>query len=164
MRHGTENGSVTLGGRRVPVERPRMRAVDGSGRAAGAVLRAVHQHRGAGPDGDAKMLAGLSTRRYPVGLEPVGEQVERAATRDEQVRGLAPVRRRDRDRAGRAARRDLLGELDLVALMIDGVHFGEHLCVVALGIGIDGTKHPLGAGRGRHREHHRGHRSADRAA
>jgi len=30
----------------------------------------------------------------------------------------------------------------LVALMIDGVHFGEHLCVVALGIGIDGTKPP----------------------
>ena len=28
--------------------------------------------------------------------------------------------------------------------MIDGVHFGEHLCVVALGIGIDGTKRPLG--------------------
>ena len=28
--------------------------------------------------------------------------------------------------------------------MIDGVHFADHLCVVALGIGIDGTKHPLG--------------------
>jgi transposase-like protein len=38
---------------------------------------------------------------------------------------------------------DLSG-LDLVALMIDGVHFADHLCVVALGIGIDGTKHPLG--------------------
>jgi transposase-like protein len=37
---------------------------------------------------------------------------------------------------------DLSG-LDLVALMVDGVHFGEHTCVVALGIGIDGTKHPL---------------------
>ena len=36
-----------------------------------------------------------------------------------------------------------LAELDLVALMLDGVHFGEHVCVVALGIGIDGTKHPL---------------------
>ncbi len=35
-------------------------------------------------------------------------------------------------------------ELDLVALMVDGVHFGEHLCVVALGIGLDGAKHPLG--------------------
>jgi transposase-like protein len=31
-----------------------------------------------------------------------------------------------------------------VALMIDGVHFAEHLCVVAMGIGVDGTKHPLG--------------------
>jgi putative transposase len=28
-------------------------------------------------------------------------------------------------------------------LLVDGVHFGEHVCVVALGIGIDGTKHPL---------------------
>jgi putative transposase len=27
--------------------------------------------------------------------------------------------------------------------MFDGVHFGEHVCVLALGIGIDGTKHPL---------------------
>ncbi len=35
---------------------------------------------------------------------------------------------------------DLSG-LDVVALMIDGVHFAESCCVVALG--IDGTKHPL---------------------
>ena len=27
-----------------------------------------------------RMLGGLSTRRYPVGLEPVGTQVEQAAT------------------------------------------------------------------------------------
>ena len=30
-RHGSEAGSVTLGGRRVPVTRPRVRAVGGSG-------------------------------------------------------------------------------------------------------------------------------------
>src|SRR3954454_14022714 len=30
-RHGSEDGSVTLVGRRVPVSRPRMRAMDGSG-------------------------------------------------------------------------------------------------------------------------------------
>ncbi len=36
-----------------------------------------------------------------------------------------------------------LGELELVALMVDGVHFADHLCVVALGIDIDGVKHPL---------------------
>ena len=37
---------------------------------------------------------------------------------------------------------DLSG-LALVALMVDGVHFGESCCVVALGIDSDGTKHPL---------------------
>ena len=36
-----------------------------------------------------------------------------------------------------------LRRLDLVAFMVDGVHFGEHTCVVALGIDIDGVKHPL---------------------
>jgi putative transposase len=36
-----------------------------------------------------------------------------------------------------------LDGLDLVAFMVDGVHFAEHCCVVALGIGIDGSKHPL---------------------
>ena len=30
-RHGTERGSVTLGGRRVPVTRPRIRTVEGTG-------------------------------------------------------------------------------------------------------------------------------------
>jgi hypothetical protein len=32
--------------------------------------------------------------------------------------------------------------------MIDGVHFAEHCCVVAMGIAIDGTKHPLALAEG----------------
>ena len=58
---------------------------------------------------------------------------------------------------------DLSG-LDLVALMIDGVHFGDHLCVVALGISIDRVQAPAGAGRGLDREHHGRDGSAERAA
>ena len=34
VRHGQERGSVTLGGRRVPAQRPRIRAVDGGGELA----------------------------------------------------------------------------------------------------------------------------------
>ncbi len=34
-------------------------------------------------------------------------------------------------------------QLDLVALMIDGVHLAKACCIVALGINIDGVKHPL---------------------
>mgnify|MGYP003297937863 CR=1 FL=1 len=44
-----------------------------------------------------------------------------------------------------------IGRWDLVALMVDGVHFGEHTCVVALGITLDGTKVPLGLVEGERR-------------
>ena len=37
-----------------------------------------------------------------------------------------------------------LDGLDLVALLLDGVHLGEHCLVVALGIAADGQKHALG--------------------
>jgi len=38
--------------------------------------------------------------------------------------------------------KDLSG-LDVVALMVDGMHFVESRCGVALGIEIDGVKRPL---------------------
>lgn len=37
-----------------------------------------------------------------------------------------------------------LEALDLVALVIDGVHLGDHCLIVALGIAADGHKHALG--------------------
>lgn len=37
-----------------------------------------------------------------------------------------------------------LDGLDLVALILDGVHVGEHCLIVALGIAADGKKHALG--------------------
>jgi putative transposase len=142
VRHGSEKGSVTLGGRRVPIERPRMRGTDGSGELPVASYELFTSTELLGRMAMAKMLAGISTRRYPVGLEPVGEKVEQAAT----ATSKSAISRRF-VKATETALADLLaqplGDLDLVALMLDGVHFGEHVCVVALGIGIDGTKHPL---------------------
>ena len=75
VRHGRERGSVTLGGRRVPVTRPRVRAADGSGELPIASYELFTSTEILGKMAMEKMLAGLSTRRYPVGLEPVGEQV-----------------------------------------------------------------------------------------
>ena len=89
-----------------------------------------------------KMLAGLSSRRYRAGLEPAGQAVEETAAATSKPGGVAPVRGRDRDRSDRADVRRL-DDLDLVAFMADGVHFGEHTCVVALGIDSAGVKHPL---------------------
>ena len=66
----------------------------------------------------SRMLAGLSSRRYPTGLEPVGGKVERAAT---GISKSAVFRRFVA--ATETALAELLaaplGELDLVALMVN---------------------------------------------
>ena len=79
-RHGHENGSMTLGGRRVPVCRPRIRTSDDEHELPVSsyeyfadrdpLTRAVMD----------RMLAGVSTRKYQVVGEPVGEDVEQEST------------------------------------------------------------------------------------
>jgi transposase-like protein len=142
VRHGTEDGSVTLGGRRVRVRRPRVRATDDSGEIGVPAYELFNSTELLGEMAMARMLAKLSTRRYRVGLEPVGAEVDKVTSSTSK----SAVSRRFVT-ATETALADLLGaelsDLDLVALMVDGVHFGEHLCVVALGIGLDGVKHPL---------------------
>jgi putative transposase len=143
VRHGTDRGSVTLGGRRVPLERPRVRAADGSGELPVLSYELFNGTEVLGRLAMEKMLAGLSSRRYgQVGLEPVGEQV----TATSKSTSKSAVSRKFVAQT-QTALADLLAadlsQLDLVALMIDGVHFAETCCVVALGIDLQGTKHPL---------------------
>jgi hypothetical protein len=142
VRHGRGAGSVTLGGRRVPVDRPRVRAADGTGELAVPSYDLFSSTELLGRMAMEKMLAGLSTRRYPVGLEPVGEKVEQTA----RSTSKSAVSRRFVTQT-ETALADLLAadlsQLQMVALMVDGVHFAEHLCVVALGIDGSGIKHPL---------------------
>ncbi len=142
-RHGTERGSVTLGGRRVTITRPRVRAADGTGEVSVPAYEVFNGTELLGRMAMERMLAGVSTRRYPAALEPVGSGVEdeaRSTSKSAVSRKFVAMTE--------TALADLLAvdlkDLDLVALMIDGVYFAEHLCVVALGIDIDGTKHPLG--------------------
>jgi len=141
-RHGHERGSVTLGGRRVAVTRPRMRATDGSGELPVPAYELFSGTEVLGRMAMERMLAGLSTRHYPAGLEPVGARAEQAAA----ATSRSAVSRRFVTATETALAQLLaadLRRLDLVAFMVDGVHFGEHTCVVALGIDIDGVKHPL---------------------
>jgi putative transposase len=146
-RHGSEAGSVTLGGRRVPVTRPRVRAAGGSGELRLPSYDLFSSTEILGRLALEKMLAGLSSRRFTAGLEPAGSAVEDVAS----ATSKSAVSRRfvaaTETALAELMSRDLSG-LDLVAFMVDGVHFGEHTCVVALGIGLDGTKHPLGVEEG----------------
>jgi transposase-like protein len=119
-----------------------MRAVDGSGELPVASYELFSSTEVLGRMALERMLAGLSTRRYPVGLEPVGTRTEQAATSTSRSAVSRRFVTATETALAQLLAADLSG-LDLVALMVDGVHFGEHTCVVALGIDIDGTKHPL---------------------
>ena len=142
VRHGHERGSVTLGGRRVPVTRPRVRAADGSGELSVPTYELFAGTEILGAMAMERMLAGLSTRRYPVGLEPVGEKVTATASATSKSAVSRKFVTMTETALAELLAADLSG-LNLVALMIDGVHFGESVCIVALGVDIDGTKRPL---------------------
>ena len=141
-RHASAPGSVVLGARRVKVQRPRARTTKGTEVhlntyttfADDDLLSAVVMER---------MLAGLATRRHRAAGEPVGADVEATA----RSTSKSSVSRRFVAKTKRALEelmaRDL-SDLDVVALMLDGVNFAEHCCVVALAICADGTKVPVG--------------------
>ena len=79
VRHGSEDGSVTLGGRRVPVRRPRVRSADGTAEVAVPAYDLFASTELLGAMALQRMMAKLSTRRYSAGLEPVGSQVDAVA-------------------------------------------------------------------------------------
>ena len=142
VRHGYDSGLVTLGGRQVSITRPRLRSADRSSELALPTYEAASSTELLGRATMAKMLAKLSTRRYAVGLEPVGAGIEarsRGTTKSAVSRRFVAATEAALDELMSA---DLSG-LDLVVVMIDGVHFAGHCCVIALGIDIEGNKVPL---------------------
>jgi putative transposase len=148
MRHGSQPGTVTLGGRRLGVRRPRVRTTGADAHELALESYSAFTSTDLLAEGIvARMLAGLSTRRYPAGLEPVGEAVEQAAHGTSKS---AISRRFVQATAERLA--ELLGRpLDQerwLVVFLDGFGMGEHLLVGALGVTDDGTKVPLGVAEG----------------
>jgi putative transposase len=147
VRHGTQPGQVTLGGRRVRVDRPRVRTADGAAELSLPTWQAFAATELLDQLALERMLAKLSTRRYRVGLEPVGSRADQASSGTSK----SAISRRFVAATERALTELLaadLTSLDLVALLVDGIRVAEHCCVVALGITIDGTKIPLGLAEG----------------
>ncbi len=142
-RHGHEDGSMTLGGRRVPVRRPRVRTV-----ADEHELRVATYEYFADRDPLTRavmdrMLAGVSTRKFARVGEPVGEEVECSAssTSKSSVSEMF-VERTATALSDLMSRR--LEDVRLAAMMLDGLHIAERTHVVALGISTEGVKIPLG--------------------
>ena len=84
----------------------------------------------------------MSTRGYARSLEPLPADIPSRSVSKSAVSRRFVAKTASQLAAWQATPLD---ELDLVGLLLDGVHIGEHCVVVALGIGADGTKHALGA-------------------
>jgi transposase-like protein len=120
-RNGTAAGFAVLGGRSVPIRRPRATEV------AGGEVHLDSYEVFSATDlmtemAVERMLAGVSTRRHRLVAESLGET---AAKLDELVH------------------RDL-STLDVAVLMIDGIVFAKCCCVVAIVVTTDGTKVSVG--------------------
>ena len=142
-RHGHEDGSMTLGGRRASVRRPRMRTADDEQELPVAsyeyfadrdpLTRAVMD----------RMLAGVSTRRFVQVGEPVGEGVEQEASSTSKSTVSELFIERTRTALGELMGRRL-DDVRLAVMMLDGLEIADRTHVVALGISTEGVKIPLG--------------------
>jgi transposase-like protein len=143
VRHGTQGGSVTLGGRRVAVERPRVRSADG---AKELPLETYAHFASRDPLTDLifeRIVAGVSTRRYAQTNEPVGAEVAEASTSTSKSAISREFVARTRTALGELMSRRL-DDVRLAAMMIDGLEIAGRTHVVALGISTEGVKIALG--------------------
>ncbi len=143
VRHGHESGEVTLGGRRVAVERPRVRSADGRAEVRLATYEYFADRDPLSRSVLERMLAGVSTRRYRRTQEPVGAEVERAARSTSRSAVSRTFVERTRRALGELMSRRL-DDVRLAVMMIDGLELQGRCCVVALGITTEGVKIPLG--------------------
>src|SRR4051812_9675856 len=142
-RHGHEDGSMTLGGRRVPVRRPRMRTADdehelpvesyGYFADRDPLTRAVMD----------RMLAGVSTRRFARVGEPIGSDVEGSSSSTSKTSVSEMFVKRTRTALSELMSRRL-DDVRLAVMMLDGLEIADRTHVVALSISTEGHKIPLG--------------------
>jgi transposase-like protein len=139
LRAGTVPSEVVLGGRKVAIRRPRVRA-----NGAEVPLPAFQLMASADPLNRRvveQMLVGVATRQYARSLEPLPASMATRGTSKSAVSRRFVVKTTAQLETWRTTPLD---GLDLVALLIDSVQIADHCIVVALGIDATGQKHALG--------------------
>ena len=138
-RAGSTLSTVVLGGRKVQIRRPRVRA--GNQEVPLPTFEAMAQADPLNRRIVEHMLLGVATRRYARSLEALPSDIESRGTSKSSVSRRFVARTTAQVRRWQTAS---LEGLDLVAIFIDGVMFADHCLVLALGIEATGQKHPLG--------------------
>ena len=132
-------GAVASAVRKVAVRRPRVRA-DGH-EVALPTFQAMAHTDPLNRRVVEQMLVGVSTRQYARSLEPIGDALTSRGTSKSAVSRRFVVQTAAQLEKWRVRS---LADLELVALLIDGLHVRDHCLVVARGIDATGQKHVLG--------------------
>ncbi|TLN04596.1 hypothetical protein FDZ71_11975, partial [bacterium] len=137
---GTTLTRFPFAGRTVALRRPRVRGLDGYEER----LPLVEELRSLDPVCERVMdqiLLGVSTRGYGRSLGPLPAELRGRGT-SKSTTSRHVVERTSARVAEFLSRR--LEEIDLAALMVDGLGVADSTVVVAVGIDTTGNKHPLG--------------------
>ncbi len=142
--HGREEGRVCLKERRLRVKRPRLRK-KGQGEAGEVPIPAYEVLRSDKKLGSRMLeilLRGVSTRQYRAVLPEMAETAggSRSSVSREAMEASEEELRRLCERR--------LEELDLLIIYLDGVIFGDHHVLVAVGVDAEGHKPVLGLAEG----------------
>ena len=138
-RAGTVRSEVMLGGRKVAIQQPRVHTADGE--VALPTFQTMAHRDPLDRRVVEQMRVGVATRQYARSLEPITADLESRGTSKSAVSRRFVAKTQAQLETWQAAP---LEALDLVGLLLDGVHVGEHCVIVALGVAVDGTKHALG--------------------
>ena len=141
LRWGQQSGYVVFAGQKVAVERPRVRTRQGEEVQLDSYARLQHDGRRQRAVREG-IVAGLTSRNYRRAVQSVldGYGIEKSSVSREFVQASAAQLKTLCEKK--------LNELDLVAILIDGIHLGKQVLVVALGIATSGKKHVLGLWQG----------------
>jgi putative transposase len=139
QRWGRTSGRLVMAGRRVVVDKPRVRQ---KGREV--ALPSWAQFADEDPLNERtaeQLILGVSTRGYDRSVEPVPEELTpHGASKSAASRRFVA---KTQQRLEQWLERDL-SEMHIVAVMLDAIQVDEHAVVVALGIDESGAKHALG--------------------
>ena len=138
-RAGTVRSEVVLGGRKVAIQRPRVRTAEGE--VPLPTFQTMAQRDPLDRRVVEQMLVGVATRQYARSLEPLPAAVTSRGTSKSAVSRRFVAKTQAQLETWQARPLD---DLALAVLLLDGVHVGEHCLIVALGVTEDGTKHALG--------------------
>ena len=139
-RAGTTKSEVTLGGRRIAIPRPRVRSMEGEEMELPSFAFASKRDPLDRHTLNA-VACGISSRKYARSLGPLSEEIDERATSKSSVsrRYVAMTTKQMTSWLTTP-----LGDRHFPIIMIDGIHMGDHLVLIALGIDAEGKKQVLG--------------------